>query len=85
MEIHAGARDQSCAATPRAAITQSGPRARVGVDRCTNSYPREARYARGCLFIRIGKKAQGRKELEKVYAEDPNFRDVTDRLRSEMT
>ena len=44
---------------------------------------REARYARGCLYLEMGKKAQGRKELEKVYAEDPKFRDVAGRLSAE--
>jgi tetratricopeptide (TPR) repeat protein len=37
---------------------------------------REARYQRGRLYMQLGKKAQGRKELEKVYADDPNYRDV---------
>ena len=31
---------------------------------------KEARYGRGRLYIAIGKKAQGRKELERLYAED---------------
>jgi tetratricopeptide (TPR) repeat protein len=37
---------------------------------------REARYQRGRLYLAMGKKAQGRKELEKVYADDPKYRDV---------
>lgn len=41
---------------------------------------REARYSKGKLLIAAGKKAMGRKELEKVYADDPNFRDVKDLL-----
>jgi tetratricopeptide (TPR) repeat protein len=39
---------------------------------------KEARYARGRLYIEMGKKAQARKELERLYAEDPKFRDVAD-------
>lgn len=41
---------------------------------------KEARYERGRLYIATGKKAQGRKELEKVYAEDARFRDVAELL-----
>lgn len=44
---------------------------------------KEARYQRGNLYIATGKKAQGRKDLEKVYAEDAHFRDVADRLSGE--
>ena len=40
----------------------------------------EARYGRGRLYIDLGKRAQGRKDLEKVYAEDPSFRDVRELL-----
>lgn len=42
---------------------------------------KEARYARGRLHLRMGKQAQGRKELEKLYAEDAGFRDVAELLR----
>jgi tetratricopeptide (TPR) repeat protein len=42
---------------------------------------REARYERGKLYLATGKKAQGRRELEKVYAEDAGFRDVAELLR----
>lgn len=41
---------------------------------------REARYARARLYLDAGTKAQGRKELEKIYAEDPKFRDVAELL-----
>lgn len=41
---------------------------------------KEARYERGRLYIATGKKAQGRKELEMVYAEDARFRDVAELL-----
>lgn len=37
---------------------------------------KEARYARGRLYLKMGKRAQARKEFEKVYAEDAGFRDV---------
>ena len=43
---------------------------------------KEARYARGRLYLAMGKKAQGRKELERVYAEDAGFRDVRQLLDS---
>ena len=39
---------------------------------------KEARYARGRLYLEMGKNAQGRKELERVYAENPKFRDVSE-------
>jgi tetratricopeptide (TPR) repeat protein len=42
----------------------------------------EARYGRARLLLETGKKAQARKDLEKVYAEDPRFRDVRDLLES---
>jgi tetratricopeptide (TPR) repeat protein len=42
---------------------------------------KQARYERGKLYIATGKRAQGRKELEKVYAEDARFRNVADLLR----
>lgn len=45
-----------------------------------SSLLKEARYERALLYVDAGKKAQGRKELEKVYAEDSNFRDVRERL-----
>ena len=41
---------------------------------------KEARCERGKLYLTIGKKAQGRKDLEKVYADDAHFRDVADLL-----
>jgi tetratricopeptide (TPR) repeat protein len=46
---------------------------------------REARYERARLYIEDGKKAQARKEFEKVYADDPNYRDVRDLLASLST
>jgi tetratricopeptide (TPR) repeat protein len=45
---------------------------------------KEARYERAKLYIATGKRAQGRKELEKIYAEDARFRDVSDLLREEV-
>jgi tetratricopeptide (TPR) repeat protein len=44
---------------------------------------REARYERARLYLASGKKAQGRRELEKLYAEDAQFRDVAALLRQE--
>ena len=35
-----------------------------------------ARYERARLYLDMARKAQGRKELERLYAEDPGFRDV---------
>jgi tetratricopeptide (TPR) repeat protein len=43
---------------------------------------REARYQRARLYLQSGKRAQGRKELEKLYAEAPAFRDVREILDS---
>jgi tetratricopeptide (TPR) repeat protein len=42
---------------------------------------KQARYERAKLYLASGKKAQGRKELEKLYAEDAQFRDVAELLR----
>jgi tetratricopeptide (TPR) repeat protein len=42
---------------------------------------KRARYARGRLYLRLGKKAQGRKDLSRVYADDPSFEGVADLLR----
>jgi hypothetical protein len=42
---------------------------------------REARYLRGRLHLATGKRAHGRKDLERVYAEDPQFRDVRELLQ----
>jgi tetratricopeptide (TPR) repeat protein len=41
---------------------------------------KEARYERALLYANAGKKAQARKELEKLYAEDSSYRDVKERL-----
>lgn len=43
---------------------------------------KDARYARALLHLDSGKKALARKELEKLYAEDPRYRDVADRIRA---
>lgn len=37
---------------------------------------KQARYGRGRLYLKMGKKAQGRKDLGQVYADDPSFADV---------
>jgi len=41
---------------------------------------REIRYQRALVFERLGKRVQARRELERVYAEDPGFEDVAMRL-----
>lgn len=35
------------------------------------------RYERGLVYEELGKKKQARKDFEKVYAEDPNFEEVS--------
>jgi lipoprotein NlpI len=42
--------------------------------------PRQLRYERAVLYDQVGAKAQARRELERVYAEDPAFEDVQDLL-----
>ena len=37
---------------------------------------KEARYERAAILQQTGKAAQARKELEKLYADDPGYRDV---------
>jgi len=44
---------------------------------------KEARYERGKLLLAAGKAAQGRKELEKLYAEDPRYRDAAELVREQ--
>ena len=41
---------------------------------------REIRYQRALVYERLGKRAQSRRELERVYAEEPGFGDVAQRL-----
>jgi tetratricopeptide (TPR) repeat protein len=41
---------------------------------------RQLRYERAVLFERAGRRAQARRELETIYAEDPGFEDVRERL-----
>jgi tetratricopeptide (TPR) repeat protein len=45
----------------------------------------KARYERARLYLDSGKKAQGRKELEKLYADDPGFREVRQLLDGTVT
>jgi tetratricopeptide (TPR) repeat protein len=42
---------------------------------------KEARYERGTLLLELGKAAQGKKDLEQVYANDPKYRDVAELVR----
>lgn len=41
---------------------------------------REIRYQRALVYERLGKRVQARRELERVYSEDPGFEDVAHRL-----
>jgi tetratricopeptide (TPR) repeat protein len=41
---------------------------------------REARYERALVYHKLGRKKRCREELEKIYAEDPDFEDVAQRL-----
>jgi tetratricopeptide (TPR) repeat protein len=43
---------------------------------------KEARYRRGKLQLRIGKRAQGKRDLAQVYADDPDYRDVVQLLEA---
>jgi tetratricopeptide (TPR) repeat protein len=40
----------------------------------------DARYVRAITYERLGKRAQARKDLELIYASDPGYRDVRQRL-----
>jgi tetratricopeptide (TPR) repeat protein len=42
---------------------------------------REARYERALVYRELGRKKRSRQELEKLYAEDPDFEDVAERLK----
>jgi tetratricopeptide (TPR) repeat protein len=41
---------------------------------------RQLRYERAVLYDQVGRKAQARRELERIYAEDPAFAEVRQRL-----
>ena len=40
----------------------------------------QLRYERAVLYDQVGRRAQARREMERVYAEDPGFEDVRERL-----
>jgi tetratricopeptide (TPR) repeat protein len=40
----------------------------------------QIRYERAVLYKQIGRKAQARREFERLYAEDPSFEDVRERI-----
>ena len=42
---------------------------------------RQIRYDRACLYEQTGRRAQARREFEKLYADDPEFEDVAQRLK----
>lgn len=44
---------------------------------------KDARYGRGRLLLDLGKRAQGRKDLAAVYADDPGYRDVAELLKDD--
>jgi tetratricopeptide (TPR) repeat protein len=44
---------------------------------------KEARYGRGRLYLKLGKKAQGKKDLGRVYADDPNYPGVSEFLQDD--
>lgn len=46
----------------------------------TGTLLRKLRYQRALVYERLGKRAQARRELELVYAEDSGFEDVAQRL-----
>lgn len=46
---------------------------------------RAAKYGRGSVYLRLGKKAQGRKDLSAVYADAPHYRDVAELLKEETS
>ena len=41
---------------------------------------RQIRYDRAVLYEQVGRKAQARREFERLYAADPNYEDVAERL-----
>lgn len=41
---------------------------------------RQIRYDRAILYEKIGRRAQARRELERLYSEDPEFEDLRERL-----
>jgi len=40
----------------------------------------QIRYDRAVLYEQVGRKAQARREFERLYAADPNYEDVAERL-----
>ncbi len=44
----------------------------------------EARYWRAISYQKLGKVRQANKEFQKLYAEDPNFRDVADQVTNSL-
>jgi tetratricopeptide (TPR) repeat protein len=43
---------------------------------------REIRYRRALTYERLGKRAQARREMERIYGEEPGFEDVARRLKA---
>lgn len=44
---------------------------------------RAAKYGRGSVYLRLGKTAQGRKDLSAVYADAPHYRNVAELLKQD--
>jgi tetratricopeptide (TPR) repeat protein len=42
---------------------------------------KEARYARAALYTKLGKKAMAKRDLGRLMADDPGYKDVADLLR----
>jgi tetratricopeptide (TPR) repeat protein len=42
---------------------------------------KQARYQRGRLYLKLGKNSQARKDLGRVYADDPGYEDVAELLK----
>ena len=40
----------------------------------------QIRYDHAVLYEQVGRKAQARREFERLYAADPNYEDVAERL-----
>jgi tetratricopeptide (TPR) repeat protein len=43
---------------------------------------KEARYNRGKLYVKVGKRAMAKRDLGRLYGEDPDYEDVADLLAS---
>ena len=67
LDLHAAARD---------VLTAAG-RKKKG---CNSELLRAIRYERACVYEDLGQATRARREFKKLYAEDPSFEDVAERL-----